>query len=104
MWNNVTSSITSVYENVAGNLGRTVGSSAAGESGQLAKETMSSFGLGKLKQMAMEKAYDLLPDTVRDFVFKNVATTGGEIVFSAAVQNFMLALNVIGWIYTAYQV
>ncbi|HCJ9869147.1 TPA: conjugal transfer protein TraN [Escherichia coli] len=89
---------------VAGNLGRTVGSSAAGESGQLAKETMSSFGLGKLKQMAMEKAYDLLPDTVRDFVFKNVATTGGEIVFSAAVQNFMLALNVIGWIYTAYQV
>nr|UGK56179.1 hypothetical protein [Escherichia coli] len=55
MWNNVTSSITSVYENVAGNLGRTVGSSAAGESGQLAKETMSSFGLGKLKQMAMEK-------------------------------------------------
>jgi conjugal transfer mating pair stabilization protein TraN len=104
MWNNVTSSLTSVYENVAGNLGRTVGSSTAGGSGQLAKETMSSFGLGTLKKMAMEKAYDLLPDTVRDFVFKNVATTGGEVVFSAAIQNFMLALNVIGWIYTAYQI
>ncbi len=65
---------------------------------------MSSFGIGQLKQMAMKKAYELLPDTVRDFVFKNVATTGGEVVFSAAVQNFMLALNVIGWIYTAYQV
>ncbi|MCV5663902.1 hypothetical protein OFN50_33285, partial [Escherichia coli] len=68
------------------------------------QETMSSFGIGQLKQMAMKKAYELLPDTVRDFVFKNVATTGGEVVFSAAVQNFMLALNVIGWIYTAYQV
>lgn len=108
MWNNVTSSLTSVYENVAGNLSRAVGSSAtsggAGGAGQLAQETMSSFGIGQLKQMAMKKAYELLPDTVRDFVFKNVATTGGEVVFSAAVQNFMLALNVIGWIYTAYQV
>lgn len=61
---------------------------------------MSSFGIGQLKQMAMKKAYELLPDTVRDFVFKNVATTGGEVVFSAAVQNFMLALNVIGWLYS----
>ncbi len=100
--------LTSVYENVAGNLSRAVGSSAtsggAGGARQLAQETMSSFGIGQLKQMAMKKAYELLPDTVRDFVFKNVATTGGEVVFSAAVQNFMLALNVIGWIYTAYQV
>ncbi|WP_215125394.1 hypothetical protein, partial [Escherichia coli] len=50
MWNNVTSSLTSVYENVAGNLSRAVGSSAtsggAGGAGQLAQETMSSFGIG----------------------------------------------------------
>ncbi|EIC1586298.1 IncHI-type conjugal transfer protein TrhN [Escherichia coli] len=108
MWSNVTSSLTSVYENVAGNLGRTVGSAGASGgaagSGQLAQETMTSFGLGQLKQMAMEKAYDLLPNAVRDFVFQSVAETGGQVLFTAAVENFMLALNVIGWIYTAYQV
>lgn len=108
MWSNVTSSLTSVYENVAGNLGRTVGSAGASGgasgTGQLAQETMTSFGLGQLKQMAMEKAYDLLPNAVRDFVFQSVAETGGQVLFTAAVENFMLALNVIGWIYTAYQV
>ena len=108
MWTNVTSSLTSAYENVAGNLGRLIGtagsSGGASGSGQLAKETMSSFGLGTLKQMAMDKAYDLLPTTVRDFVFEKSLEEGGKVVFTSAVQNFMLALNVIGWIYTAYQI
>ncbi|MGE4843511.1 conjugal transfer protein TraN [Yersinia enterocolitica] len=108
MWSNVTSSLTSVYENVAGNLGRTVGSAGASGgasgTGQLAQETMTSFGLGQLKQMAMNKAYDLLPGAVRDFVFDAARSTAQNAVFSTAVTNFMLALNVIGWIYTAYQV
>lgn len=108
MWSNVTSSLTSVYENVAGNLGRAVGSSAttggAGGAGQLAQETMTSFGIGQLKQMAMNKAYDLLPGAIRDFVFDAAKSTAQNAVFSTAVTNFMLALNVIGWIYTAYQV
>ncbi len=108
MWSNFTSSLTSVYENVAGNLGRAVGSSAttggAGGAGQLAQETMTSFGVGQLKQMAMNKAYDLLPDAIRDFVFDAAKSTAQNAVFSTAVTNFMLALNVIGWIYTAYQV
>ncbi|MBL5885683.1 conjugal transfer protein TraN [Lelliottia amnigena] len=106
MWSNVTSSLTSVYENVAGNLGRTVGSASGGAAGtgQLAQDTMTTFGVGQLKQMAMNKAYDLLPGAVRDFVFDAAKSTAQNAVFSTAVTNFMLALNVIGWIYTAYQV
>lgn len=106
MWSNVTSSLTSVYENVAGNLGRTVGSASGGAAGtgQLAQDTMTTFGLGQLKQMAMNKAYDLLPGAIRDFVFDAAKSTAQNAVFSTAVTNFMLALNVIGWIYTAYQV
>ncbi|OOB84424.1 hypothetical protein BZY71_24875, partial [Leclercia adecarboxylata] len=52
----------------------------------------------------MNKAYDLLPDAIRDFVFDAAKSTAQNAVFSTAVTNFMLALNVIGWIYTAYQV
>lgn len=53
----------------------------------------------------MNKAYDMLPDAIRDFVFDKTATTQlGQAVFSSAVQNFMLALNIVGWIYTAYQI
>ncbi len=47
----------------------------------------------------------MLPDAIRDFVFDKTATTQlGQAVFSSAVQNFMLALNIVGWIYTAYQI
>jgi conjugal transfer mating pair stabilization protein TraN len=52
----------------------------------------------------MNKAYDMLPDAIRDFVFDQTRSAAGQAVFSSAVTNFMLALNVIGWIYTAYQI
>lgn len=108
MWGRVTQSITSVYESVAGNITRTVGSSTAtsgaGVTTQLTEKGMSTFGLAAIKQQLMNKAYDMMPNAVRDFVFQKSAEAGGQVVFSAAIQNFMLALNVIGWIYTAYQI
>lgn len=110
MWSNITQPITSAYESVAGNISRWVGSTSvsggtAGAGGELAKDTMETFGIGAIKQQLMNKAYEMMPNAVRDFVFDTAATQAtGQAVFSTAVTNFMLALNVIGWIYTAYQV
>ncbi|NRN29694.1 conjugal transfer protein TraN [Photorhabdus heterorhabditis] len=110
MWSNITQPITSAYESIAGNLSRWVGStsvsgSAASTGGQLTKDTMQTFGMGAIKQQLMNKAYEHMPATIRNFVFDQTATQAtGQAVFSSAVTNFMLALNIIGWIYTAYQI
>lgn len=110
MWGNITQPITSAYESVAGNLSRWVGSTSieggsAAAGGELTKDTMSTFGVAAIKQQMMNKAYDMMPGAIRDFVFdKTASAAAGQAVFSGAVTNFMLALNVIGWIYTAYQI
>lgn len=109
MWQRVTEPLTSVYESVTGNVSRLIGSSTIEGGGsaaatELTKDGLQAGGLAAIKQQLMNKAYDMLPDAIRDFVFKNAAETGGQAVFSSAVTNFMLALNVIGWIYTAYQI
>ncbi len=109
MWQRVTEPLTSAYESITGNVSRLIGSSTVEGGGsavttELTKDGLQAGGLAAIKQQLMNKAYDMLPDTIRDFVFKNAAETGGQAVFSSAVTNFMLALNVIGWIYTAYQI
>lgn len=109
MWQRVTEPLTSVYESVTGNVSKLIGSTTVEGGGsaaatELTKDGLQTGGLAAIKQQLMNKAYDMLPDQIRDFVFKNAAETGGQAVFSSAVTNFMLALNVIGWIYTAYQI
>ncbi|EOZ9912491.1 conjugal transfer protein TraN, partial [Klebsiella pneumoniae] len=110
MWQRVTEPLTSAYESIAGNVSRLIGSSTVEGGGsavttELTKDGLQTGGLAAIKQQLMNKAYDMLPDAIRDFVFDKTATTQlGQAVFSSAVQNFMLALNIVGWIYTAYQI
>ncbi|RRZ38038.1 hypothetical protein EGK29_29940, partial [Klebsiella pneumoniae] len=106
MWQRVTEPLTSAYESIAGNVSRLIGSSTVEGGGsavttELTKDGLQTGGLAAIKQQLMNKAYDMLPDAIRDFVFDKTATTQlGQAVFSSAVQNFMLALNIVGWIYT----
>lgn len=109
MWQRVTEPLTSVYESVTSNISRLIGSQTVESGGsaaasELTKGGLQTGGLAAIKQQMMNKAYDMLPDTIRDFVFDKSASAAGQAVFSSAVTNFMLALNVIGWIYTAYQI
>ncbi|AOO59964.1 conjugal transfer protein TraN (plasmid) [Raoultella ornithinolytica] len=109
MWQRVTEPLTSVYESVTGNVSRLIGSTTVEGGGsaaatELTKDGLQTGGLAAIKQQLMNKAYDMLPDAIRDFVFDKTASAAGQAVFSSAVTNFMLALNVIGWIYTAYQI
>jgi conjugal transfer mating pair stabilization protein TraN len=98
-----------VYESVTGNVSKLIGSTTVEGGGsaaatELTKDGLQTGGLAAIKQQLMNKAYDMLPDAIRDFVFDKTASAAGQAVFSSAVTNFMLALNVIGWIYTAYQI
>ncbi|VTM91332.1 conjugal transfer mating pair stabilization protein TraN [Raoultella ornithinolytica] len=109
MWQRVTEPLTSVYESVTSNVSRLIGSSTIEGGGsaaatELTKDGLQAGGLAAIKQQLMNKAYDMLPDAIRDFVFDQTRSAAGQAVFSSAVTNFMLALNVIGWIYTAYQI
>ena len=109
MWQRVTEPLTSAYESIAGNVSRLIGSSTIEGGGsaaatELTKDGLQTGGLAAIKQQLMNKAYDMLPDAVRDFVFDQTRSAAGQAVFSSTVTNFMLALNVIGWIYTAYQI
>ncbi|HBW5066736.1 TPA: conjugal transfer protein TraN [Klebsiella pneumoniae] len=109
MWQRVTEPLTSVYESVTGNVSKLIGSTTVEGGGsaaatELTKDGLQTGGLAAIKQQLMNKAYDMLPDAIRDFVFDKTASAAGQAVFSSAVTNFMLALNVIGWIYTAYQI
>lgn len=109
MWQRVTEPLTSAYESIAGNVSRLIGSSTVEGGGsavttELTKNGLQTGGLAAIKQQLMNKAYDMLPDAIRDFVFDQTRSAAGQAVFSSAVTNFMLALNVIGWIYTAYQI
>lgn len=109
MWQRVTEPLTSVYESVTGNVSKLIGSTTVEGGGsaaatELTKDGLQTGGLAAIKQQLMNKAYDMLPNAIRDFVFDKTASAAGQAVFSSAVTNFMLALNVIGWIYTAYQI
>lgn len=109
MWQRVTEPLTSVYESVTGNVSKLIGSTTVEGGGsaaatEITKDGLQTGGLAAIKQQLMNKAYDMLPDAIRDFVFDKTASAAGQAVFSSAVTNFMLALNVIGWIYTAYQI
>ncbi|MBL2044002.1 hypothetical protein ELE95_30555, partial [Klebsiella pneumoniae] len=88
---------------VTGNVSKLIGSTTVEGGGsaaatELTKDGLQTGGLAAIKQQLMNKAYDMLPDAIRDFVFDKTASAAGQAVFSSAVTNFMLALNVIGWI------